>query len=60
MSYSGPSHANQLSTKHRQIAQLSAQLAILAERTEHLERLTLTTAEQAKFMRSLGGLHAGW
>ncbi|ORY75002.1 hypothetical protein BCR35DRAFT_306401 [Leucosporidium creatinivorum] len=55
-----PAPQPQLSTKHRQIAQLSQQLALLSERTEQLERLTQTTAEQAKFMRSLGGHHAGW
>jgi len=58
MSFAAPQP--QMSTKHRQIAQLSQQLALLAERTEQLERLTQTTAEQAKFMRSLGGNHAGW
>lgn len=46
--------------KQRLIASLAAQLQTLAERTRHLDQLTLTTAEQAKYMRSLGGLHAAW
>ncbi|KAL8286125.1 hypothetical protein RQP46_004613 [Phenoliferia psychrophenolica] len=46
--------------KHRQLAHLAAQFQLLAQRTEHLERLTVTTAEQASYMRLLGAYHSSW
>ncbi|SCV68788.1 BQ2448_909 [Microbotryum intermedium] len=46
--------------KQGQIQNLSQQLATLAQRTEELERLTITTAEQASYMRLLGAYHAAW
>lgn len=46
--------------KQRQISHLAQQLQVLASRTEQLERLTCTTAEQGSHMRLLGGLHASW
>lgn len=46
--------------KHRQIAHLAQQLGVLASRTEQLERLTVTTAEQASYMRLLAAYHASW
>lgn len=46
--------------KHRQLAHLAAQFQTLAARTEQLERLTVTTAEQASYMRLLGAYHSSW
>jgi len=46
--------------KHRQIAHLAQQFQVLAGRTEQLDRLTVTTAEQASYMRLLGAYHASW
>lgn len=51
---------SQASTKTRQIAHLAQQLQLLAQRTEQLEQLSATTAEQASYMRLLGGYHAAW
>ncbi|KAG0661844.1 hypothetical protein C6P46_003735 [Rhodotorula mucilaginosa] len=48
------------STKTRQLAHLAQQLHVLAQRTEQLEQLTAVTAEQASYMRLLGGHHAAW
>lgn len=49
-----------LAIKHRQIAHLAQQFQVLATRAEQMERLTLTTAEQASYLRLLGGYHASW
>lgn len=46
--------------KHRQMAHLAQQFQVLASRAEQLERLTVTTAEQAYYIRLLGGYHASW
>ncbi|BGO94755.1 hypothetical protein NBRC10512_007298 [Rhodotorula toruloides] len=52
--------SSQASAKTRQIAHLAQQLQLLAQRTEQLEQLSATTAEQASYMRLLGGYHAAW
>lgn len=54
-----PSSTTQ-SVKHRQIAHLAQQLTLLSSRAETLEKLTVTTAEQASYMRLLGAYHASW
>ncbi|KAK4050487.1 hypothetical protein OIO90_005070 [Microbotryomycetes sp. JL221] len=46
--------------KQRQLNVLAQQLSVLSERVDQLDRLTITTSEQAKFMRSLAGYHAAW
>ncbi|BGP21410.1 hypothetical protein Rt10032_c01g0122 [Rhodotorula toruloides] len=63
MSYAPSASAQpstQASAKTRQIAHLAQQLQLLAQRTEQLEQLSATTAEQASYMRLLGGYHAAW
>ncbi|GAA5960072.1 hypothetical protein JCM8115_004519 [Rhodotorula mucilaginosa] len=62
MSYAPSSAGAQgaTSTKTRQLAHLAQQLHVLAQRTEQLEQLTAVTAEQASYMRLLGGHHAAW
>ncbi|BGP52706.1 hypothetical protein JCM8202_004766 [Rhodotorula sphaerocarpa] len=62
MSYAPGSSANAgtTSTKTRQIAHLAQQLQVLAQRTEQLEQLSAVMAEQASYMRLLGGHHAAW
>ncbi|KAM0793353.1 hypothetical protein ACM66B_000808 [Microbotryomycetes sp. NB124-2] len=70
MSYSGiasgpsqpPLYNNTTATsnKQRQLHLLAQQLSVLSERVDQLDRLTITTSEQAKFMRSLAGYHAAW
>ena len=48
------------SIKQGQIAHLSKQLKVLQERTETTEKLIITTAEQASYIKLLGGYHAAW
>ncbi|BGP12485.1 hypothetical protein JCM10213_006947 [Rhodosporidiobolus nylandii] len=62
MSYAPSSSAaqQQTSAKTRQIAHLARELQLLAQKTEQLEQLSATTAEQASYMRLLGGYHAGF
>lgn len=62
MSHAPAASANATSgsTKARQIAHLAQQLQLLAQRTEQLEQLSAVTAEQASYMRMLGGYHAAW
>lgn len=48
------------SIKHRQVAHLANQLTLLVNRTESLEKLVITTAEQASYIRLLGAYHASW
>ncbi|GAA5907556.1 hypothetical protein JCM6882_004405 [Rhodosporidiobolus microsporus] len=62
MSYAPQSSAQQAapSAKTRQIAHLASQLQLLSQRTQQLEQLSATTAEQASYMRLLGGYHAAW
>ncbi|GAA6020227.1 hypothetical protein JCM10207_004379 [Rhodosporidiobolus poonsookiae] len=55
-----PSSAPSSTTTSRQIAHLAQQLQVLAQRTAQLEQLSATTAEQASYMRLLGGSHAAW
>ncbi|KAK4055306.1 hypothetical protein OIV83_000589 [Microbotryomycetes sp. JL201] len=69
MSYSGSASAasqamynntTATSNKQRQLHLLAQQLSVLSDRVAELDRLTITTSEQAKFMRSLAGYHAAW
>ncbi|GAA5828229.1 hypothetical protein JCM11251_002645 [Rhodosporidiobolus azoricus] len=46
--------------KSRQTTHLASLLSQLAQRTQQLEQLSATTAEQASYMRLLGGYHAAW
>ncbi|KAI5478570.1 hypothetical protein MNV49_004829 [Pseudohyphozyma bogoriensis] len=46
--------------KSRQLQALAHQLQVLASRAEQLDRLTVTTGEQATYMRMLGTYHASW
>lgn len=47
-------------TKRAQIGHLASQLTLLSQRSEELERLMVTTAEQASYIKLLGGYHASW
>ncbi|GAA6035926.1 hypothetical protein JCM8097_005169 [Rhodosporidiobolus ruineniae] len=60
MSYAPAQQPQPQTTKTGQISELARKLHILAERTEQLEQLSATTAEQASYMRLLGGYHAAW
>lgn len=46
--------------KQRQLAHLASQFSVLAQRYDQLERLTVTTAEQASYMRLLAAYHSSW
>ncbi|GAA5855450.1 hypothetical protein JCM3766R1_002879 [Sporobolomyces carnicolor] len=61
MSYSHASasaSAPATSASTQSLMYLSSQLNLLSQRNEHLAHLTQVTAEQASYMRLLGGTHA--
>lgn len=54
------SHSTNPTIKQRQVAHLSQQLQRLSSQVDELKDITITTAEQAAYMRLLGGYHASW